>query len=491
MLFVLLQIAVGIGPAMAAPRRALALVLALALLVVTSACSNVMLTYEREGSGHVSARTMDWSSDLLSEVTTFPRGTPLAKYSPYGSASAAANSTSAGRDTAEIGFVAATLKALHGVVADGLNEHGFGVGLLWMEHPALLNGIAGMGVGEFRDYYPSFDAADPRPAMAFMDLGGHLLSSCKTIADAETMIRKYQIVATDKNTFPAYFGFCGTTPECNPSVHFTLHDADGKSAVVEFIGEASKAASPKCFSDPAIGGTAAPNGGRVCFYDNTDSGVMTNEPTLETHRRSLQTQLDQEGNTNKALFGLLQNEFGGYQSSARFARLSVLNTLGKRASPTCASPASCGWSNTKYLDTADKLQHPHGFSFESKSATVDRVVQAARQIQTAVRPYGINVVDPVYGATQWTVIRDHSNKRFLFNSPAAPSFRSLDLASLDLTARGVQRSIPLANQEFDFEDASASLTAGGVGTKHVSLSPSRKKDQVGLKVKAGPGAGCK
>jgi hypothetical protein len=106
-----------------------------------------------------------------------------------------------------------------------------------------------------------------------------------------------------------------------------------------------------------------------------------------------------------------------------------------------------------------------------------------------VRPYGINVVDPVYGATQWTVIRDHSNKRFLFNSPAAPSFRSLDLASLDLTARGVQRSIPLANQEFDFEDASASLTAGGVGTKHVSLSPSRKKDQVGLKVKAGPGAG--
>lgn len=300
--------------------------------------------------------------------------------------------------------------------------------------------------------------------MAMLNLPGQLLSSCKTIADAEAMIRKYQIVATDKDKFPSYLGFCSSTPECNPAFHFTLHDAEGKSAVIEFIGKASKAASPKCFSNPAIGGTAAPNGGRVCFYDNTDSGVLTNEPTLETQRRLLQDQLDQEGDTNKALFGLLQNKFGGYHSAARFSRLSVLNTLGERASPTCASPASCGWSDTKYLDTANKL-HPHGFSFESKSAAVDRVVQAARQIQTVVRPYGINVVDPSYGATQWTVIRDHTNKRYLFNSPAAPSYRILDLASLDLTTRGAKRSIPIANQEFDFEDVSASLMAGVVSTQ--------------------------
>ena len=430
---------------------------ALVLLSSTNACSNVKLTYEREGGGQMSARTMDWGSDFLSEVTTFPRGTALPKYPPYKTGGLTGISDSVESDTAEIGFVAVTLKALHGAIADGLNEHGFGVGLLWMEHPALLNGQPGMGVGEFGDYYPSFNATDPRPAMPTMNLAAQLLSSCKTIADAESLIRKYQIVATDKNKFPSSFGFCGSTPECNPAIHFTLHDAEGNSAVVEFIGQASKAASPECFSNPAIGGTAAPNGGRVCFYDNTDSGVMTTEPTLESHRRLLKNQLNQEGDSNKALFGLLQNQFGGYQSVARYSRLSFLNTLGKRASPTCSSPASCGWSDTKYLTNADKLQNPHGFSFESSSPTVDRTAQAARQIATVVRPYGINVVDPTYGATQWTVIRDHTNKRFLFNSPATPSFRSIDLGSLNLDQEGRKRSMPLANKAFDFDDVSADL----------------------------------
>ena len=417
-----------------------------------SACSNVKLTYDRGGSGHVSARTMDWGSDFESAVTAFPRGTKLLRYPPN-----APLPTNAGHTAAEIGFVGVEVKSLKDAITDGLNEHGFGVGVLWMEHPALLKGTPGMGVGEFVDYYPSFNATDLRPAMAMMDLPGQLLSSCKTVKEAEALIRQYQVVATDRSAFPSKFGFCASTRECNPAIHFSLHDADGKSLVIEFINEANQAASPNCFSDPAIGGTTAPNGGRVCIYDTSESGVMTNEPTLETHHRMLQKQLQQKANSNAGLFSLLQNEFGGYHSTSRYSRLSVLNTLGQRASPTCTSPSACGWSDTEFLTSADKLQNPHGFSFESSSPTVDRIVQAARQIGTCVRPYGINVVDPSYGATQWTVIRDHTNKRFLFNSPATPSFRSIEISSLRLDQTGPKRSIPLANQAFDFGDVSADL----------------------------------
>lgn len=429
----------------------------------TSACSDVKLTYTREGGGHVSARTMDWASDLQSAVTTFPRGTPLKRYPP----SNAHQTTTAGRATADIGFVGVGLNAIGGLVMDGLNEYGFGVAVLWMEHPAKLHNMSNMAVlnGDpawnataFGDYYPTYNATDPRSMMATMDIPTQLLASCKTVKEAEALIRQHQIVATDKNVFPSYLNFCDATRECNPGIHFSLHDADGKSAVVEFIGEASKGASPNCFSDPAIGGTAAPNGGRVCIYDTTDSGVMTNEPTLETHQRLLQKQVQQKTDSNDGLFSMLQNEFGGYSPVSRYSRLSVLNVLGERASPTCANPGACGWSDTKYLTNADKLQNPHGFSFESSNPAIDRITQAARQIATCVRPYGINVVgNTQYGATQWTVIRDHTNKRFLFNSAATPSFRSVDLGSLRLDQKGPKRSMPLADQTFDFDDVSADL----------------------------------
>ena len=430
----------------------------------TSACSNVKLTYEREGSGHVSARTMDWGSDLESAVTTFPRGTPLKRY-PTGSN--APSTAVAGRATADIGFVGVEVKAIGDLIPDGLNEYGFGVALLWLEHPAKLQTTPGMDVlkgdpawdaTEFGDYYPSFNSTDPRPAMPTLDLPGQLLSSCKTVKEAKALIRGYQIVATDGSMFPSYLNFCSSTRECNPGIHFSLHDAEGHSAVVEFIGEASKATSPNCFSDPAIGGTAAPNGARVCIYDTTDNGVLVNEPNLETQQRLLQKQMQQKTDSNDGLFSMLQNEFGGYSPISRYSRLSVLNILGERASPTCASSASCGWSDTKYLTNADKLQNPHGFSFESSNPAVDRITQAARQIATVARPYGINVVgNTQYGATQWTVIRDHTNKRFLFKSPATPNFRSVNLSSLSLDQKGPKRSMPLANQAFDFDDVSADL----------------------------------
>lgn len=433
---------------------------AVALSTAANACSDVSLTYKREGTGHVSARTMDWGSDFHSTFSAFPRGTPLKRYPTYTSYTSAR----AGHDKAIIGFVAVELQALSGAIADGLNEHGFGVGVLWMEHPALMSGSPGMGVGEFGDFYPSFNASDPRLPMTMMDLPGQLLSSCKTVKDAVELVRQYQILATEKHEFPPEL-FCSSTPECNPAIHLALHDAHGKSAVIEFIGEANKAASPECFADSRIGGTAAPNGGRVCIYDNSAAGVMTNEPTLETHRRLVHALMRRKGDSNPALFDVLQHEFGGYSSTSRFGRLSVLNTLGARASPTCASPGACGWSDTRFLSNPDKLQHPHGFSFESNSAAVDRIAQAARQIQTAVRPYGINVVDPTYGATQWTVIRDHTNKRFLFNSPASISFHSVDIVSLGLSQQGPKRTIPIANQKFDFPDVSADLTPISTKTK--------------------------
>jgi penicillin V acylase-like amidase (Ntn superfamily) len=118
----------------------------------------------------------------------------------------------------------------------------------------------------------------------------------------------------------------------------------------------------------------------------------------------------------------------------------------------------------------NNLMHPHGFSFESASPKEDRMVQTMWAIQTVVRPHGINAVDPGYGATQWTLIRDHSNQRYLFNSPAAPSFRVLDLKKLNLDTPGPVRSMVLADRDFAFVDVSRRLahgTAAASSSRHL------------------------
>jgi len=346
-----------------------------------------------------------------------------------------------------------------------------GIGALWLEHPALPSPNPGTSVGEFGPYYPSFDPSDPRPPLAAASLAGELLASCATVEDAVALVRSHQLVAATPPPAWEKEGFCAATPECNPAIHFSVHDAQGNSIVIEFVGEASREAAPECFSDPAVGGdTAAPNGGRVCVYNNTAGGVMTNEPTLEMQRQLLSAQVGkQQGGTEEEGLGrLLHHEFGGYSSVARFGRLSALNTLGERASPACARADACGWSNPQYLPRAGtgSGSGPHGFSFESADPAVDRAAQAARQIGTVVRPFGLNVLQPggTGGATQWTVMRGHTGRRYYFSSPAAPSFRVLDLASPDLglsTPGGRKRTMPIADRHFDFEDVSGQMGVMG------------------------------
>jgi len=419
------------------------LMASLLLLGGAHACSDVSLTYGHPDAGHVSARTMDYDAysapDFDTAVTAFPVGSVLKQHHVLGgNASSIAPQTAPAAAT--VGFVGMQLRAIGGALADGMNEHGLSVGALWLEHPADPNNFSpGTGVGTFGDYYPSFDPADPRPPVANVDLAGRLLGSCKTIEEVVAFVRTHQIVATEDTagTFAAV-GWCNATPECNPAFHLTLHDGQGKSAVIEFVGEASKAAAPECFADPSIGGEkAAPNGGRVCIYDNTAGGVLTNEPTLELQRRGLSERVrrtdrlrGEGGASERALLRLLRHEYGGYEPVARFGRLSLLNTLGQRASSAAT---------------------PDGFSFESADPSTRTVARAARQIGSVAVPFGA-------GGTQWTVIRDHTHKRLLFGSPASvEGFQSVDVTALRLGTPGPARSITLADRNLPVPDASAGL----------------------------------
>ena len=56
------------------------------------------------------------------------------------------SNSNAASHTSDIGILAVELKRLADLIVDGVSKHGFGVGMLWLEHPALGAGQPGMGL---------------------------------------------------------------------------------------------------------------------------------------------------------------------------------------------------------------------------------------------------------------------------------------------------------------------------------------------------------
>ena len=121
----------------------------------------------------MSARTFDWTYDWLNEVVVYPPGTNMRQHPMLSGVTPRHNSNSnAASHTSDIGFLAVELKRLADLIVDGVSKHGFGVGMLWLEHPALGAGQPGMGIGKFGPYYPDFDPSNPRPAIFIADIIG-------------------------------------------------------------------------------------------------------------------------------------------------------------------------------------------------------------------------------------------------------------------------------------------------------------------------------
>lgn len=168
----------------------------------------------------LTGRSMDWKLPIVSNLWVFPRG--MERDGVAGERSA--QWTSRYGSLAVSGYDIAT--------ADGMNEAGLVVNLLW----------------EVEATYPEDDGRTPRISVAIFPQ--YLLDRYATVAEAVSDLRANPVlvVTGDVPVGP---------PGRQATVHVSMSDASGDSAVIEFVD------------------------GEMTIHHSRDYQVMTNEPTYE------------------------------------------------------------------------------------------------------------------------------------------------------------------------------------------------------------------
>ncbi|MCC5865583.1 MAG: linear amide C-N hydrolase [Wenzhouxiangella sp.] len=202
-------------------RRALcAAVAALGLMTSGAAESCTRVVYLGPEERILTGRSMDWKLPMVSNLWVMPRG--MVRDGAAGTRSA--------RWTAEYGSLIVTGYDI--ATADGMNEAGLVVNLLW----------------EVEASYPEDDGETPRISLAVFPQ--YLLDRFPSVGVAVEDLRQNPVLVAG-----------GEVPVGPPgreaTVHVSLSDASGDSAIIEFVD------------------------GEMLIHHGREFQVMTNEPTYE------------------------------------------------------------------------------------------------------------------------------------------------------------------------------------------------------------------
>lgn len=202
-------------------RQSLVAVAVAAMLIATQladACTRVV--YLGPEDRILTGRSMDWKLPMVSNLWVFPRG--MERGGAAGARSA--------EWTSEYGSLVVSGYDIS--TADGMNEAGLVVNLLW----------------EVEATYPDDDGTTPRISVSVFPQ--YLLDRYATVAEAVSALRSDAVLVVS-----------GEVPVGPPgrraTVHVSLSDASGDSAVIEFVA------------------------GEMVIHHDRKYQVMTNEPTYE------------------------------------------------------------------------------------------------------------------------------------------------------------------------------------------------------------------
>ncbi|MGC1177972.1 MAG: linear amide C-N hydrolase [Methyloceanibacter sp.] len=189
------------------------------------ACTGIRLTAEDGTVVH--ARTLEFAVDIHSDVIVVPRG--------YARTGTAPDGKEGLKWKAKYANVGANGLALP-IIVDGLNEAGLAVGLFYFPTSA--------------EYMP-YTTADADRSIAPWELGSWLLDNFASVDEVKANIGNIVVPGVVLEAW----GFA-------PPVHAVVHDASGKSIVIEYVD------------------------GKLNVYDNP-LGALTNSPPFDWHMTNL------------------------------------------------------------------------------------------------------------------------------------------------------------------------------------------------------------
>lgn len=318
------------------------------------ACTSLLLG--TSDGGYIYGRTMEFGFDLESQAIVVPRGLAYKGTGPDGKPDG----------KAWVSKYAATGMNAFGlpVIVDGINEKGLAGGVLY-----------------FPDYadYTAPDKAASGKSVAPWEFLTWALTNFATVEEVKAAIDGVEIVGVSLPQLGAI-----------PPFHYTLHDATGKSIVIEPIAGALK------------------------VYDNP-YGVMTNAPSFDWHLTNLKNYVKLSPDNAPPL------KVGGQQVDS-FGEGS--GWLGLPGDPT---PPSRFIRALAFSMTSNP--QPAG---DASVRLVEHIMNNFDIPQGTIRE-GKQTSD----YTQWTGIADLKNLRYYIKTYNAPVLQGIDLTQFDLDAKTV------------------------------------------------------
>jgi choloylglycine hydrolase len=338
-------------------------------------CTDIRLV--KIADHQVSARTLDFAFELGSQVEVVPRGNS-------GSSVPTETSVPALKWTNELGFVGMNAFGFEWGLADGLNEAGLSIGTLWLPETKIPT---------------TAPASGEKPAMDFINIARWILGTCRTVADAKTALESVQIwnpslgqMWPKDRPMPAQ---AKPLEAYSITEHISMHDAQGKSLVVEFLD------------------------GQMHFHDNP-IGVMTNSPTYDWHLTNLRNYIELT-NVEKTPVNLMGMEV-----------TPTGNGTGLMGMPGDVTPPSRFVRATMLTMVADKAKDAR-----------DAINQAFHSLDLVSVP---RFVAASGDYTQWYVARDHDNPTYYVRDYDSWTTDVHVLADLKVNEPGPQRQIPLPSR---------------------------------------------
>lgn len=325
----------------------------------------------------VTGRSMEFAVELGSHLRVMPRGVAQKGSTPTGGPGLAWSNRH--------GYVYVDGFGLD-LAADGLNEAGLSVGALY------LPGFAA---------YQPLAAGDQAKALTQVELAGHLLGTCATVAEVRALLPQL-----------AVWEFKLTSPPVPLPLHWSVTDASGASVVVQFTQAGLR------------------------FHDNA-VGVLTNSPDYAWHLVNLRNYvaLSPMEPSDKTIGGVsfaglgqgsgMLGLPGDFTPQSRFVRAAVLVR-------TLLPVADAGQALSGVVHIMNAVDIPHGAIREEVKGTV------------------------YSDYTQWTAFRDHRNARYLLRTYGNTRLRQVDLRRLKLEPGSPRLAYAIAASE-DLLDISGEL----------------------------------
>ena len=323
------------------------------------ACTGIRIVAEDGTVVH--ARTLEFGVDLKSEVIMVPRGYDRTGTAPGGKPGMRWKARYASLGANGVGLP---------YIFDGLNEKGLAVGTFYFPTTA---------------GYMDFKPEDVDRTLAPWELGSWLLENFSDVEEVRANIGNVVVPAVMLKAW----GFV-------PPVHWVVHDATGKSIVIEYVK------------------------GRLNVHNNP-LGIMSNSPSFDWHMTNLRNYVNlQVTNSPTLKLGPLELEPlgqgagmlglpGDYTPPSRFVRIAAFSQA--------VLPSKTGWEAVQQaFHVLNAFDIPKGVARDREKDE-----------------HGNIVAD----YTTWTSASDLKRKRFYFRTYENSRIRMVDLMRMDINGNKI------------------------------------------------------